>query len=95
MPINVTTTGSNTVVTITFTAPTARMTAVLAAISEAIYSNNRGLFHPLWATLTNQEKLDIIEEYVRTTLASIAHKFAQKKAAGDAAKGVARADYEF
>lgn len=88
MTTTLTTSGSNSTVTIAYTAPSQKVTDTLAAAAEYWHSLS-GSETP-FASLTNAQKLEVVDTYIRKMIleaASTQHIQVALKTAGNTAQG--------
>jgi hypothetical protein len=85
--------GGNTTITFTQTAPTAKMQAIIAAAAHWLFDGGMGNHGTvdapiLFASLTNQDKLDIVDTYIKRIVVDAARAYSvtlAQKTAGDTA----------
>lgn len=65
MAISVTNNAGNSTLTLTETSTTAKMTATLTDAAHKLWNEGYGLHNPggTWEGLTNQQKLDVVEDF--------------------------------
>lgn len=92
--ITVDTVGSNTEVTVTFSAPTAKMLFFLETLAQGLHDGGRGDQDKTWEELTNQEKLGIIEQFTKSSWRGRAASYSRKVVSRDAVEALDETQFE-
>lgn len=76
MAISISTNGDQRTVTLTYTANIDKVDATLYAVAEAVY-NSSSIFSPSvpFSSLTNQQKLNLVDDFVKDAIRKKARQF--------------------
>ena len=75
MAILVSTSAGNRTVTITYTSTIAKVDTTLSNASQDLYLQGYGDQTKAWSSMTNQEKLNVVDDFVKKSIVAIANGF--------------------